>query len=393
VSSASSVARSRAEPSRRTQRQCVVHRWLGRTIPAGPGGTLMRTMRREIILRSTAVLAFCLLAALCLAAPHYAGAQQQVSIGFPPSHKLIVLSVPDKPAALQVDLRQLSLQDNTLRPEGNGARLLAHDASWTLSAFAYPADKTLSAQALREQEWGGLRKAPVKATQVKTSERGPMALLEYFVESFRGESIQQKNVVAYLVSGDQWFDVHISKVGYSPDDDVFFNSFLDGIKVIPNFQPGSADRFRYGSFFYLQKKWPAAIEQYEKALDLERTKKELPQAEWRVLVDNLGMAYGMSGELQKAKRMFEFGITQDPEYPMFHYNLACSDAELNNLDDALQDLKAAFRYRAHSIPGEGMPDPAKDSSFEKYVNDPRFKAVVEQLCPSSHQTPSGFLCD
>jgi tetratricopeptide (TPR) repeat protein len=353
------------------------------------GATFMP--RREMTLRPA--LLFCsYLGALCWLLS-CAPAQQQVSIGFPPSHKLIVLSVPDKPVALQIDLRQLSLQENTLRPDGAGARLLAHDASWTLSAFAYPVESVLTAQALREQEWGGLRKAPVKAMQVKTSERGATALLEYFVESFQGKNIQQKNVVAYRVSGNQGFEVHISKVGYSPDDDVFFNAFLDAIKLLENFQPDSRDRFRYGSFFYLQKNWPRAIEQYEKALDLERTKKALPQAEWRVLVDNLGMAYGISGDLQRAKRMFEFGITQDPEYPMFHYNLACSDAELNDLDNALQDLRAAFRYRANSIPGEGMPDPAKDSSFEKYMNDPRFKAEAQQLCPSSRETASGFICE
>jgi len=321
------------------------------------------------------------------------GGRAQVSIGFPPSHKVVVVSVPDKPAALQVDIRQLTLQENTLRPDGAGARVLASDASWSFSASAYPAEKATSAQALREQEWGGLRQAPYKAEQVKSSERGPLALLEYFVETFKGRNLQQKNVVAYLVSGSQAFEVHISKVGYSPEDETFFTAFLDAIKIIDNFQPGSFDRFRYGSYFYLQKDWAKAIPQYEKALDLERGRKALPEAEWRVLVDNLGMAYGISGDLQKAKRLFEFGITQDPEYPMFHYNLACADAELNDLDDALQDLQAAFRYSANSIPGEGMPDPSKDSSFEKYRSDPRFRTLAQQLCPSSRETPSGFICE
>jgi len=321
------------------------------------------------------------------------GLAQQVSIGFPPSHKVVVLSVPDKPAALQVDVRHLSVEQNTLRPDGLGAKLIAHDGYWTLSAFASLAEKTLDAQGLREHEWSGLRSGPDKPEQAKTSEHGRMALLEYFVENLQGRRVHQKNVLACLVSGDQWFDVHISKASYYPDDDKFFNSFLDGIKLLENFQADSRTRFGYGSFFSLQKNWPRAIEQYEKALDLERAKKALPQAEWRVLVDNLGMAYGMSHDVQKAKQMFEFGITQDPEYPMFHYNLACTYAQLNNLDDALQDLQAAFRHRGNSIPGEGMPDPAKDPSFQRFANDPRFRALVQQLCPASHDTPSGFQCD
>ena len=172
---------------------------------------------------------------------------------------------------------------------------------------------------LRAQEQSQL---PAGATQLSVSERGSLAALEYFVEAIKGRNVHQKHVIGFLVSGDQSFIVHISKLAYYPDDDRFFNAFLDSIKIIENFQPDSRTRFGYGNAFYLQKNWPRAIQQYEKALDLERDRKALPQAQWRVLVDNLGMAYGRSGDLPKATQMFEFGITQDPEYPMFHYNLA-----------------------------------------------------------------------
>src|SRR5215831_5512799 len=41
---------------------------------------------------------------------------------------------------------------------------------------------------------------------------------------------------------------------------------------------------------------------------------------WRAVVDNLGMAYGISGDLEKAKVIFDYGVSKDPTYPMFHYN-------------------------------------------------------------------------
>jgi tetratricopeptide (TPR) repeat protein len=145
--------------------------------------------------------------------------------------------------------------------------------------------------------------------------------------------------------------------------------------------------------FYLQKNWQRAAQHYEKALTLEKQKRELPSDQWRVLVDNLGMAYGISGDLSKAKATFEFGVSQDPNYPMFRYNLACAYAEMSDLDHALAQLRMAFGNRRNSIVGEGIPDPAKDDSFQRYVGDSRFKELERELCPSSHSTPEGFTCD
>jgi hypothetical protein len=37
----------------------------------------------------------------------------------------------------------------------------------------------------------------------------------------------------------------------------------------------------------------------------------------RVLIDNLGMAYGETGNLQMSKKTFEYGISKDPTFPMY----------------------------------------------------------------------------
>ncbi len=64
---------------------------------------------------------------------------------------------------------------------------------------------------------------------------------------------------------------------------------------------------------------------------------------------------------------------------MFYYNLACSFAEMGKQDDAIKNLRLAFKYKGNSIPGESVPDPRTDSSFEKYLNNPEFKAALEQM--------------
>jgi hypothetical protein len=231
-----------------------------------------------------------------------------------------------------------------------------------------------------------------KIEAMKTFERGDFSIREYVVPQFRGQPIHQKNVLGYATSGDLGIDFHISKSSYSPSDDKFFDSLISGLHFIQDYKPDSATEFGYGSIYYLHQDWTKAALHYERSLQLERQKRALSQTQWNVMVDNLGMAYGMSGELPKAKATFEYGAQESPTYPMFRYNLACADAETGDLDGALDQLKLAFQYKLNSNPGEGVPDPAKDDSFKRYLNDPRFSKLTKELCPNSARTQDGWVC-
>ena len=295
---------------------------------------------------------------------------------------------------MQMDILHLKVEKNGLTPGGSSRKLFASGGSWVLSANISPATSHLDAAGLREYAWSQLSKGPFKAGQVRTYELGEVTILEYLIETFKGQNVHQKNVFAYMVSGDQWFDVHISKVLYDPGDDKFLNSMLSSIKLIEHYQPDTRVEFDNGSSFYSERNWDRASQHYEKALEIERRQKKraLSPNEWRVLVDNLGMAYRMAHDLERAKSTFQFGITQDPAYPMFHYNLACTYAEMNDLDNALVDLKSAFAYRKNGIPGEAIPDPSKDSSFGRFLGDARFANLARQVCPESGKTATGFAC-
>src|SRR5665647_3734916 len=58
----------------------------------------------------------------------------------------------------------------------------------------------------------------------------------------------------------------------------------------------------------------------------------LNKAYWYVLIDNLGMAYGITGDLKSAEETFNYGLSKDSTYPLFYYNLACANAEKNDLN-------------------------------------------------------------
>jgi len=320
----------------------------------------------------------------------------QVTVGFDEPHNSLTMSVPDKAAALQIDLLHLKLEQNQLDGSATRRKVQASDAhGWVFSAFLYPLDRKQTAAELSEQALLGLRRAAengFKIEAMKTFERGNFSMREYVIPDFHGQPVHQKNVFGYAVSGDMGLDFHVSKMSYSAADDIFLDSLIKGLHLIRDYKPDSATEFGYGSIFYLRRDWTGASAHYERSLQLEKQKRALSQKQWNVLVDNLGMAYGMSGETSKAKATFEYGAQENPTYPMFHYNLACTDSELGDLGAALEQLKLAFQNRSYSDPGEGIPDPAKDDSFKRYLSDPRFAKLTKELCPSSARTEAGWLC-
>jgi tetratricopeptide (TPR) repeat protein len=134
-----------------------------------------------------------------------------------------------------------------------------------------------------------------------------------------------------------------------------------------------------GSRYYLQHDFRKAIGPYAKALELEKVESTLGPTLWRVLIDNLGMAYGISGDLEKAKETFEYGLSEDATYPMFFYNLACTYAEMNDLDGAILNLKLAFKNKDNVIEGERVPDPSTDDSFQRFMKDAKFLATLREI--------------
>ena len=118
---------------------------------------------------------------------------------------------------------------------------------------------------------------------------------------------------------------------------------------------------------------------YEKALVKLNEDSSSTKTMKRVITDQAGMSYGMSGNISKARAIFEKAIAADPDYPLFYYNLACADAEEKNLAGAKKHLQEAFDRKANVVPGENMPDPSQDDSFLPYRSNKEFWAFVEGL--------------
>ncbi|HLH09899.1 MAG TPA: tetratricopeptide repeat protein [Terriglobales bacterium] len=134
-----------------------------------------------------------------------------------------------------------------------------------------------------------------------------------------------------------------------------------------------------GDIQYGTRRYNAAADEYTTALKLNDTEQVLKPEQLHVITNNLGVAIALAGNMEKAKQTFEDAIRQDPDYPIYHYNLACTYAELGELDPAMRELQLAWKLRNNLGEGEQFPDPRKDSSFKNYLNDPKFQETVQNM--------------
>lgn len=243
---------------------------------------------------------------------------------------------------------------------------------------------------------------------------GEIPTLEYTIQKFRGVRVDQKNVYACIAQDNVYADIHLSKAQYTTADAQFFQSILktlrlqptpseivlppapappkemvrlpapappkEMVRLSPPAPPNSKELLNMGNALSRQYKYAQALAPYQKAFELEKAEPQLDRTQWRVLIENLGMAYGMTGRLKEARVTFEQGIQADPTYPMFHYNLARTFAEMKDLDRAMQSLRTAFRHRKNQNPGEkGMPDPYQDVSFQHFMKNETFRNLVNDL--------------
>jgi tetratricopeptide (TPR) repeat protein len=199
------------------------------------------------------------------------------------------------------------------------------------------------------------------------------------------------NIRAESVSAGTWIDLHISAASDSASENQRnLESLLARIQIREKAANEASEEavkspsesmklLEDGSRSYLKHDYRAAIGPYAKALELEKKQVTLDKTLCHVLIDNLGMAYGISGDLKRAKETFEYGLSQDKTYPMFYYNLACTYAEMSDADRAIANLRLAFQYKANTLPGEQVPDPRLDDSFQRFAESERFNNALREM--------------
>ena len=299
---------------------------------------------------------------------------------------ILRLVYPGKPWAFTINLPGFTVKANRIDPERR-VYLLADkpNTGYTASVMLEKVNQPIEPNGCRD-----FLAARAKANSgfekkdIRLSESGQMAILEYLVPDLKGHKIRQKNLFACMAREDVYIDIHLSKTLYQPGEEKLFEGILQtvGFEQI-TLSPRMQD-MQNASLAYLRRDYPKAIAEYEKVLAREKEDPQLGKNIWRVLIDNLGMAYGLTGDLKRAQETFEYGLTKDPTYPLFYYNMACTCAERGEFERTVEYLKKAFEYKGNMIPGEKMPDPRKDPSFSKFMKRGDFRKLIDSLTPPSN---------
>ena len=122
-----------------------------------------------------------------------------------------------------------------------------------------------------------------------------------------------------------------------------------------------------------------AAREYTKTLELDDQQKVLTPDQRRRFIDQQGVTTALGGDLEGAQKIYLDAIAKDPDYAMFNYNLACVYAEKGDLDSAIAYLKKSWEHRDTLQGNATFPDPRKDNSFKRYLDDKRFQDAVRNM--------------
>lgn len=253
--------------------------------------------------------------------------------------------------------------------------------------FLFPDQAPLTSAKCSEGVLGPAKKANSTLKILATSELNspgslPISITSYSARAGDGKTVY--SVRGFVATSDICGDLEI--YSYSTIDDATAKRIFATYRFDQDYAPQFDTALLYAQTLYQAHMYKAAGPMFEIALVKIKENPVLAakmmkdeRTARRVVTDQAGMSYGMSGDIQKARSLFEKGIAEDPDYPMYYYNLACADAEEKNLGAAKGHLQQAFARKANVVFGESMPDPTKDDSFLPYRNNKEFWAFVEGL--------------
>jgi tetratricopeptide (TPR) repeat protein len=299
--------------------------------------------------------------------------------------------LPGKPWGLEMDGTGFTTRANEIQIDGRRYFLAENTktrvvVSVYLEASKAPAQPGECEHSLEEKLKRNSSLASGSLKGITNRESGEIQILEFTLPELDGVPTNQKNIFGCLIKDDVFVDLHISKVFFKAADQPLFDALLQSIHFAPRqatdtpVPAGNSLRlFQEGSRYFIAHQYREAIAPYQKAFEIEKSTPTLEKNLWRVLIDNLSISYGIAHDLTSARDALTYGVSKDPDYPLFYYNLACVTAEKGDLLDAENYLKLAFERRDNLIPGETFPDARVDDSFQKLLLQKEFRQFLNSL--------------
>jgi hypothetical protein len=299
------------------------------------------------------------------------------------------LSLPDHKGKLTWSADGFKVVENSAKSNGRELGVRGSDAARQVSflgfLFVAPESRPLTSTKCsdtaiaQERKTNGTLKI-LRIWEIQHPGGLPVALIEYTTAD-RDGSITHR-VRGFIATDDICGDVEFySSTAIGGEDPGLKKAFLS-YSLDPNYTPQFSDIASYAQILFLHHDYRAAAPIFEKALTMvtpDGAPFKSATLARRLMRDQAGMSYGISGNLAKSRGIFEQGIAEDPDYPLNYYNLACADAGEKKLAAARVHLKQAFDRRLNINPGETMPVPTEDDSFLPYKDNREFWTFLQGL--------------
>ena len=263
-----------------------------------------------------------------------------------------------------------------------------------VTAFLWQVGFPASPDRCRDELWRDtLNKVQIKRENLEQTTVGQTARVTYMVPDYNGAPVRQKNVHDYLGSRDLCAEVRIAKILFTPADQQLFDDVLNSVRLLPEesasgdspnkanddlFQ-GSKSPLFDGTMAYLDRDFTTAATELQQALDAEKQKSTVSRSDFHLLIDNLAISYRFIQKPEKSKEVLDYGISKDPEYPLFHYDMACYYGVQGKMDQALDELRLNYKYKGNLGTSDHMSDPLQDSCFGKFLKNKKFVSAVQQM--------------
>lgn len=297
------------------------------------------------------------------------------------------VEVPGVKGVLEIDVGASPWHLDFL-PEDKWTMLQAHQRPDHISISALLRQVTFAAtpESCKNELWPKLKDTiSTRISNLQENMQGGFARVEY---TFNGsDNTVSHHLIAYLGSRDLCSEIHLSKAGFVAADQNAFEQVLSSVRLLPDqsgFQAAgqpesSSSLMAQGDEARAQSNYAAAARSYQRAFDLEKTNRTFENDAFLDLISKLAFAYRMNGQLNKAKDTLDYGLSQSATYPIFHYDMACTYAQMGKVDESIGQLRLAFQYSSKVAPLQVPANPEEDSCFSKIANDPRFTAEVQKL--------------
>jgi tetratricopeptide (TPR) repeat protein len=244
-----------------------------------------------------------------------------------------VVSLPDKPWGVQLDLPGFTITFSGMKPDGRRYLVANNSTSGVVVSVTLeempPGRSGKSCKEIMNsrvantsenitlyENTGGEMK------HIRIWQAGDKTFLEYMIPKAEAAGLKpieldQQNRFLCMEHDNVFVDLHVSKTHFQPGDQKLFDPIFDSVQFHEGLTRTVMDYFLAGTSYYRQSDFKRAIPFYVQALALEQQDRKFEKKYWYVLVDSLGMAYAMTGDLEIARETFEYGIQNDPDYPVF----------------------------------------------------------------------------